>query len=108
MEIQSGSGHKEDPFVVLVMCMHERVVTAMNIWIPVYFWMRWGVNVRDDRFYYVQTEDNMEHSSWGLRIMVCLGVEMYKFLNVGVCVFMSVGECHGLSEYISLMSFYPN
>lgn len=47
----------------------------------------------------------MAHSSWGLQIMVCLGVQMYKFLNVGVCEFMSVGECHCLSEYISFMSF---
>lgn len=48
MEMLSGSGRKADPFGVLL-CMHERVVTAMNIWIPVYFWMRWRVNVRDDR-----------------------------------------------------------
>lgn len=50
----------------------------------------------------------MAHSSWGLQIMVCLGVQMYKFLNVGVCEFMSVGECHCLSEYISFMSFHTN
>lgn len=55
MEMLSGSGCKADPFGVLVLCMHERVETAMNIWIPVYFWMRWGVNVRDDRLWYVQT-----------------------------------------------------
>lgn len=48
MEILSGSGHKEDPLGGLVMCKHERVATAMNIWIPAYFWMRWGVNVSDD------------------------------------------------------------
>ncbi len=52
MKVQeiSGSGCKADPFEVLVLCMHERGMTAMNIWIPVYVWMRWGVNVRDDRF----------------------------------------------------------
>lgn len=49
MEILSGSGRKADPFGVLVLCMHKRIVTAMNIWIPVYFWMRWGVNVRNGR-----------------------------------------------------------
>lgn len=57
---------KTDPFGVLVLYMHERVVTAMNIWLPVYFWMRWGVNVRGDRFQYVQTEGKMAHSSWDL------------------------------------------
>lgn len=49
----------------------------------------------------------MENSNRGLQI-ICLGVEMYKFLNVGVCAFMSVGDYHELSEYISLMSFYTN
>lgn len=42
MEILSGSGSKADQFGVLVLFMHERAVNAMNIWIPVYFWTRWG------------------------------------------------------------------
>lgn len=39
MEIPRGPGRKSDPFRVLVQCMCERVVTAMNIWILVYLWM---------------------------------------------------------------------
>lgn len=31
MEMLSGSGRKADPDGVLVLCMYERVVTAMNI-----------------------------------------------------------------------------
>lgn len=37
MEIQVGARCKADPFGVLVLCVQEKVVTAMNIWIPVHF-----------------------------------------------------------------------
>lgn len=50
LEIPVGARCKTDPFGVLVMCVQEKVVTAMSIWIPVHYWMRWGVNVRCDRF----------------------------------------------------------
>lgn len=52
MEIQSGSGHTDDPFGVLVICVHMEIVTVTKTWIPAYSWMRcgWGgVNVRHDR-----------------------------------------------------------
>lgn len=42
MEIQSGSGHTDDPFGVLVICVHVEIVTDMRTWIPAYIWMRWG------------------------------------------------------------------
>lgn len=41
MEVLSGSGREADPFGVLALCLRERVVTAMNTWIPV-FKMRGG------------------------------------------------------------------
>lgn len=63
-------------------------------------------DARSERSSYVLTVDDTEHSSWSLQIVVCLGVQMYTFLNVGVCEFMSVGECHCLSEYISFMCFH--
>lgn len=47
MEILRGSGRKADPFEVLVLCMCERVVTAVNTWIPVDSWMRWEMNVTE-------------------------------------------------------------
>lgn len=49
METWRGSGCKADLFELLVVAVYERIVTAMIIWITVYFWMRWGVNVRRDR-----------------------------------------------------------
>lgn len=32
--------------------------------------------------------DDTEHSRWSLHTVVCLGFQMYTFLNVRVCEFM--------------------
>lgn len=64
------------------------------------------MNAQSEGSSYVLTVDDTEHSGWSLQFVVCLSVQMYTFLNVGVCELMSVGECHRLSEYISFMCFH--